>query len=130
MRVWLPIDARWLPVILAALAAAFYFVKPAELRRDPLTELSGFVGAARTYEVSYTRCTDGSDTVTTDVAGFARGFVGAYKIAFYAKDDVEAVALAVQARPQCRVNTLWQKNRWYFPFRPGGRYRDVAIPRA
>ncbi|MCG8441180.1 MAG: hypothetical protein MI723_05150 [Caulobacterales bacterium] len=99
--------------VLALVVVAAVALRPAELRREPLLELQSAIGLEGRYEAAYADCADPRrNTVTSDLIGFARGFVGRAALPFAARDDGDAVAFARAARPTCRLVLVNRFRRW------------------
>jgi len=115
-----------IPAVLALLGAA-WISKPEEFRRDPVLEAQGLIGLAPKYEAMYTRCTDGTDKARLDFKSFAKGFAGGYSHRFPATGDEDAVRFARDARPQCRLMSLYRLHRRWFDRDRHVRYRRTRV---
>ena len=101
-------------VVIVGLMGFFYLIKPAEFRRDPVTELAGLVRVFPTYEARYSGCADGQDLPRRGLAGLVPAFLGYHGARFVAADDEAARAFARAARPDCRLWGLDRFRRHYF----------------
>jgi hypothetical protein len=125
-RIELPAYAA-IPAVLAILGGA-YLAKPEEFRRDPLLEAQGLIGLAPKYEAMYAGCTDGTDKASLDLKSFAKGFAGGYAHRFPATGDADAVQFARDARPQCRLSSLYRLyRRWPVRSNSPTRYRRTPV---